>query len=187
MPEEDENETAALARLARASTAGDREAEQRLCARLYPRVRAWSLVRLRDRSAAADLAQQTLLVVVEALRAGKVESIERILPFVHGACKNTLMAWRRGDRRRAALLETFGPSFASEVTLEDRALDRRRVAECFEKLPERAQTILSLTFYAESTAEAIAGELTVSEENVRVLRHRALRRLRDCVNGGEET
>ncbi len=178
-----DDESRVLSELARSCAAGDRNAERELCARLYPRVCAWSALKLRDRVAAKDLAQQTLLVLMEALRAGKVESFDRLSAFVLGTCRNTLMAWRRGERRRSALLETFGPSMFDEASIDESALDRQRVVDCFAKLPSRAQTVLALTFYAEAPGDAIASELALSEANVRVLRHRALRQLRACVTG----
>jgi RNA polymerase sigma-70 factor (ECF subfamily) len=42
------------------------------------------------------------------------------------------------------------------------------------------------TFYAESTAATVASELGVSEGNVRVIRHRALAKLRACVLAGRQ-
>ncbi|MGE3887693.1 MAG: sigma factor-like helix-turn-helix DNA-binding protein [Vicinamibacterales bacterium] len=41
-----------------------------------------------------------------------------------------------------------------------------------------------MTFYDEQTAADVAGFLGVSEGNVRVIRHRALHRLRDCMGMG---
>jgi DNA-directed RNA polymerase specialized sigma24 family protein len=41
-----------------------------------------------------------------------------------------------------------------------------------------------LTYYAERDAPRIAVELGVSPGAVRVIRHRAMARLRDCVLGG---
>jgi DNA-directed RNA polymerase specialized sigma24 family protein len=40
-----------------------------------------------------------------------------------------------------------------------------------------------MTFYDELTAADTAGFLGVSEANVRVIRHRAIRQLRNCMEG----
>jgi RNA polymerase sigma-70 factor (ECF subfamily) len=40
-----------------------------------------------------------------------------------------------------------------------------------------------MTFYEEQSSETVAGALGLSNENVRVIRHRALGRLRGCMTG----
>ena len=44
-----------------------------------------------------------------------------------------------------------------------------------------SRSVVSLTFYAESSAAAVGADLGVSEGNVRVIRHRAIERLRTCM------
>ena len=171
------------ARLARLVAAGDRDAELALCRRMLPRVRAWGLKHLRDEAAARDLAQQAVLVMIEAVRARRVEQVDRIGAFVLGVCKHTLEAWQRGERRRAALLDRYGPTFDGIAELADEALDRRRLQHCFELLAPRARAVIALTFFAERDGDDIARELGVSAGNVRVVRHRALAQLHDCVTG----
>ena len=55
------------------------------------------------------------------------------------------------------------------------------MARCLQRLAERDRRVLLLTFYAERTSAEIAAELGVTGPVVRVARHRALGRLRDCV------
>jgi RNA polymerase sigma factor (sigma-70 family) len=52
---------------------------------------------------------------------------------------------------------------------------------CLHLLAERDRRVLLLTFYAERTSTEIAAELGVTDTVVRVARHRALGRLRECV------
>ncbi len=40
-----------------------------------------------------------------------------------------------------------------------------------------------LTFYAERSARQVGDELTITEGNVRVIRHRAIGKLRACMTG----
>jgi RNA polymerase sigma-70 factor (ECF subfamily) len=170
--------------LARRIGAGDAAAEAELCARLLPRARAWGLRHLRDEAAALDLAQEVALTVLEAVRAGRVEQLDRLGAFALGVCKRTLLAWRSGERRRAELLERFGPALVEVAELRESALDRRRLAGCFERLLPRARTVLALSFFAERSAEQIGQEIGASPGNVRVLRHRALAQLHACIEGG---
>jgi RNA polymerase sigma factor (sigma-70 family) len=57
---------------------------------------------------------------------------------------------------------------------------------CLEGLTERERTILMLTFYAEQSSGAIASSLGLETGHVRVIRHRGMSSLRDCVGGGQE-
>ncbi|HWD16467.1 MAG TPA: sigma factor-like helix-turn-helix DNA-binding protein, partial [Casimicrobiaceae bacterium] len=63
-------------------------------------------------------------------------------------------------------------------------LDHARVTECVRALAARERSILIMTFYAERPAPELAAELGLTEANVRVIRHRALQRMRDCVDAG---
>ena len=75
------------AELARQITGGDRDAEAELFRRMAPRVRLYGLRHLRDVYAAEDLAQQVLITVLEALRAGRlrdpVEAERGLEPLPH--------------------------------------------------------------------------------------------------------
>ena len=176
--EDDTLEDARLAR--RVAAPPDPEAEAALCRRLWPRIRAYGLLHMRDTESALDLAQHVLVVVIEALRSGKVRDLERFSSYLSGACRYTVLDWRKGDRRRNALLERFGPSFASVV--EPAAdIPGRRLEDCLGRLGERDRSIVLLTYFAELSADEIAKEQAMSPVNVRVARHRALDRLHDCL------
>src|SRR5262245_45308905 len=108
--QDDSVEDAALAR--RIAAARDTDAETSLCRRLFPRIRAYGLRHLRDEAAAADLAQHVLVVVIEALRGGRVKEPDRLGAFLMGACRNTVLDWRKSDRRHSSLLDLFGSSLA---------------------------------------------------------------------------
>jgi len=174
-------EDAELARrIAAAGERGDSAAESELYRRLAPRVRLYGLRHLRDRHAAHDLAQQVLLMTLERLRAGKIREPEKIASFVLGACRMTVLEMRRGTWRREQLLEAYGGTEAFEAP-EPLALDPDRLARCLEALAERERSVIALTFFDEKNGEEVAGALKLSAGNVRVIRHRALARLRECM------
>jgi DNA-directed RNA polymerase specialized sigma24 family protein len=64
---------------------------------------------------------------------------------------------------------------------EPLALDPDRLAKCLETLPERERSVVLLTFFADKAAGEVGAELGLSAGNVRVIRHRALARLRECM------
>ena len=173
---------AALARAVLAASAQpDREAEAELVRRLAPRVRLYGLRHLRDAHAAADLVQQVLMTTLERLRAGKVREPERIASFVLGMCRMTVLEIRRGAARRQALLETYGILEEAIEDAEPRALDAAKLAGCLAKLSERERSVVLFAFAAEKSADEAARELGLTPGNVRVIRHRAIARLRGCM------
>lgn len=176
-----ELEDAELARrIAAAGTRGDSAAESELYRRLAPRVRLYGLRHLRDRHAAHDLMQQVLLVTLERLRAGKIREPEKIAAFALGTCRMTVLEMRRGTWRRERLLEAYGGTETFDAP-EPLALDAERLALCLEALAERERSVIALTFFDDKSGDEVAGALRLSAGNVRVIRHRALARLRECM------
>ena len=173
-------------RVAEAGRAPDSAAEAELYRRLAPRVRLYGLRHLRDRQAAADLAQQVLLMTLERLRAGEVREPAKIASFVLGASRMTVIEMRRGTRRREALLETWGDAAEAFEAPEPLVLDPDRLAGCLGALSERERSVVVLTFFADKPADEVGTELAISAGNVRVIRHRALARLRGCLGVGED-
>jgi RNA polymerase sigma-70 factor (ECF subfamily) len=173
-------------RIAEAGASPDSAAEAELCRRFGRRVRLYGLRHLRDAQAAADLVQQVLLVTLEGLRAGKLREPERIASFVLGTCRMTVLEIRRGTRRREALLDAWGGAAEAFEAPQPLALDPDRLAACLESLSERERSVVVLSFFAEKPADEVGVELSLSGGNVRVIRHRALARLRECMGAGED-
>jgi RNA polymerase sigma-70 factor (ECF subfamily) len=157
-------------------------AEAELARRFAPRIRLFGLRRLRDRAAAQDLVQDVLVTTIEALRAGRVQQPDRLASFVLGTCRMTVANQRRGERRRGQLLAQFARDLVPAMEPLAGPAERDRLADCLGQLPDRDRTVVVLTFYAERGADDIAVELGTSAGNVRVIRHRALARLQDCLD-----
>jgi RNA polymerase sigma-70 factor (ECF subfamily) len=175
---------AALARRIAAAGAGlDSAAEAELYRRLAPRVRLYGLRHLRDPHAAHDLMQQVLLMTLERLRAGKLREPERIASFVLGMCRMVVLEIRRGTWRRETLLQAYGDMAEAVEAPEPLALDADKLAACLQALAERERTVVVLTFFADKSGDEVAKELGLSAGNVRVVRHRAVARLRQCMEG----
>jgi RNA polymerase sigma-70 factor (ECF subfamily) len=160
--------------------AGDREAEAELCRRMGPRIRLYGLRHLRSASAADDLVQHVLLKVLEALRTARLRESDKLAHFVLGTCRMTVLELRRSAQRQHELLATFGGDLVPASSPLP-ALDDRQLARCVQALNERERSVVVMTFYAEQTAGETARFLGISEANVRVIRHRALKQLRLCM------
>jgi RNA polymerase sigma-70 factor (ECF subfamily) len=173
--------------LARAIAAGAgtaTAAEAELYRRFAPRVRLYGRRHLRDEDAACDLMQQVMLLTIEKLREGAVRDLDMVGSFILGASRLLAANLKRLDRRRAALLDALPPEHPA-VSTEPAGMDEHALEGCLSMLPERERTIVLLTFYAERSSREIAQTLGTSEGNVRVIRSRAITRLRACI-GAEE-
>lgn len=166
--------------LAQRIAAGSPEAEAEMCRRMAPRIRLYGLRHLRSAPAADDLVQQVLLKTIEALRADRLRESDKLAPFVLGTCRMTVLDIRRSARRQERLLDEFGsilvPDPPPMPTVDDDQLGR-----CVQGLKERERTVVVMTFYDESSAADAAGALGISEANLRVIRHRAIKQLRACM------
>ena len=67
----------------------------------------------------------------------------------------------------------------------DTTFDVDRLETCLARLAERERMVVLLTFYAERTSGDVGKELGVKEGHVRVIRHRAVERLRTCMTSRE--
>jgi len=171
-----------LARAVAARRPGSAEAaESELYRRFAPRVRLYGLRHLRDEDAARDLVQQVMLHTIEKLREGSVRGADQIASFILGVSRTMARDLSRREWRREKLRETFMAAEMFEAPTSEAALDIDRLDVCLGQLAERERMVVLLTFYAERTAREAAKELGVTEGNVRVIRHRAIERLRQCV------
>jgi len=159
----------------------DRAAEAELFRRIAPRIRLYGLRHLRDQHAADDLVQQVLITTLEALRAGRLRESDKLASFVLGTCRMTVLDLRRNRQRKERLLEQFGADLLAPVPPSMPYLDREQLASCVQKLKERERAVILMTFYDEQTGADVARFLGASEANVRVIRHRAIHQLRDCM------
>jgi RNA polymerase sigma-70 factor (ECF subfamily) len=157
--------------------------EAELYRRFAPRVRLYGRRHLRDEAAAQDLAQEVLLVAIERVRAGGVRNPEEIGSFILSTARLTVNTRKRTDNRRAHL--------GAQIALKDRvdadfpdAVDLPRVARCLGTLDDHGRQVIILTYYAERTAVQIAAELGCTSGAIRVARHRAMERLRECMGLG---
>jgi len=163
---------------------GDRTAAGTLCERFVPAVRAFARRRLVTTEAVDEFTQDVMLVLIEALDGGKLEEPERLPGFVLGICKNLARDRARQRERRSGLLATYAAELPSFVTpaAEKPTYEILHLEDCLSSLSARAREMVRLA-YAEAASPAdIAKALAVSEGNARVLRHRTLAALRQCMS-----
>ena len=164
------------------AAAGQREAEARLCERFAPVVRAFARRRLRSADAVEEFAQDVLLTMVEALRAGRVAQPERIAGFVLGICRNFAHERVRQRERREELWQTYGSALLT-VSAEavEHSYEASHLEDCLSQLSQRSRDLIRLGYVEARGHDEIAQALSISPANARVLRHRTLASLRECM------
>jgi RNA polymerase sigma-70 factor (ECF subfamily) len=174
-----------VAALVQRAAAGDRDAESLLCRRFEGAVRLFARRRLRKPEAVDEFAQDVMLVLIEALRAGTVNDPARLGGFVLGVCRNLAADRVRQKERREALWAQYGSALAPpavEPTNDEVGHDVIHLEDCLSQLPERSRDVVRLAYGEARSADEIATRLGTSAVNARVLRHRALQALRTCMS-----
>src|SRR5262245_46057280 len=120
----------------------DRAAEEQVCRRFARRIWAYGIRHLRDHAQAADLVQQVLVVVLEALRDGRVREPEKIESFVLGTCRYAVLDLNRAGRRRDAALERYVREIADAVVPPPEITDPTRLMQCLRALDHRMRRVL---------------------------------------------
>jgi RNA polymerase sigma-70 factor (ECF subfamily) len=168
--------------LVTAAAAGDRRAEGTLCHKFAPAVRTFWRRRLRGNDAIDEATQDVFLRFVQALRSGAVTEPARVGGFILGICRNLARERARSQERRTELWEQFKDVL---VSLDDEpGVARYQVAQledCLSQMTNRSRDVIRHAYVDGQSASEIATKLAMSEGNVRVVRHRALEALRDCM------
>ena len=166
------------------ATAGAAESE--LCQRFWQRARLYGLRHLRGVTEAEDLAQRVMEVMLTSLRTGRVADPELLDRYVLGVCRNVAHTLRRSGERTAKVAQRLAsePEPATEQAPEPpwAAASVDRLTLCLGALPQREQRVVQLSFSEWRSSAEIAEQLGVAPGNVRVIRHRALRKLRECMD-----
>lgn len=163
---------------------GERQAEEVLCRRFAPAIRAFARRRLRGAEAVEEFAQDVLLLMVEALREGRVEQAERFGGFVLGICRNLAFERARQRERREALWQAYGQPLqaVSVEAVESETYQIAHLEDCLSQLSKRARDVVRLGYVEARDHEDVARALEISPANARVLRHRTLASLRECMS-----
>ena len=167
------------------SAGDDKPAEAELCRAFAPRIRMYGLRRLADPHRVSDFTQEVLIIVLEALRGGRVEKPASIAAFMLSTCRVVALDWRRNRARRDDLFARYVRELIPCVEAPSVAADQQRLGQCLDGLPPREFQVIYEYFMRDKAVDEIAAALQTSAGNVRVLRHRAIVRLRQCMSAAE--
>ena len=168
----------------RGASAGAAEAE--LCQRFWQRARLYGLRHLRGVTEAEDLAQQVMEVTLTALRSGRVDDPDLLDRYVLGVCRNVAHTLRRSGDRAAKAAQRLALEPAPTVEQPPEPPWGKQSVEhltvCLGGLSKREQRVVQLSFAQWQSSAEIAEQMGVAQGNVRVIRHRALHKLRECMD-----
>ena len=162
-------------------------AEQELVRLFADRVMFMALARTRDREAARDVAQEVMLAVFRAVRAGQLHESERLAAFVYGIARNLI---NNHLRTRTRLKEDPLDAALPLAQPPDTADAEERlglVRRALRTLDLTDRTILLLTLVEGLKPGEIALRLGLTSEVVRTRKSRALKRTTECVKNLSRT
>lgn len=164
-----------LARIAQ----GDQEAVAALYRRLERPLFAFLVKTLRDREAAADVLNETMLDVWR--QAGRFEGKSSVATWIYAIAHHKAISWLR-RRREVELNEEAAAEIADESPSADAKLAEADVAMAISRLMERLsvdhRVVLQLAYFQEFSVSQIAEILDCPENTVKTRMFYARQRLK---------
>ena len=158
--------------------AGDPLAEEEFVTAYRQPVLLIAAERTRVREAAKDLAQETLIAVLKALREGQLREVEKLAAFVYGTARNVINNYlRMKGKRRECDMDSVGEPSTDPVKELELTEKKRLIKRELESYSAVDQQILLLSLVDGHSLLEVARRLKMSHEAVRARRSRMLRKL----------
>jgi RNA polymerase sigma-70 factor, ECF subfamily len=138
-----------------------------------------------------DIRQETLLRVLKAVEADKVEEPEKLGPYVFSVCRRVTQEWWRDEGSGWSLendeaYDFPDPADGPEERVRNEEL-RKTATWVLEQVAKKDRQILIAVFLDERDKDDICREFNVSRAYLRVLVHRALRSAKEKLGEGKES
>jgi len=172
-----QDDAARWAGLASRVAQGDRAAEAEVADLFHQRVKLFASVRLHGSDAAVDIAQETILAVIEALRTGRLRAPYNLPGFVLGTARNLVNNHHRKQGRAPEVLED-PPDRPDETDGQWAGLDRERrglVCKALGRLNALDRRIVLLTLVEGINPRDIAPIVGLKAEVVRTRKARTVK------------
>ncbi len=169
--------------LCAAVAAGDDQAAARLCELLAPAVRTFARRRMRSPQSVDDFSQDALIRILSLVQTGAVDEPERLASFALGVCRNLLREDAKRRARRDGLWALHAERGRVSLPVEPVMVGagRAHLEDCLSRLTERARQVLRRSLIDDQDSDEVGSALGLSKGNVRVIRHRTLKLLRECL------
>jgi RNA polymerase sigma factor (sigma-70 family) len=156
----------------------DPSAEELVVRFFQPRVLAMASVRLKDRDAARDITQETLLAILQAVRMDQVHEIDKLAAFVAGTARNLINNYLRAKSRNPDPLPLSEEIVMVHPSPMDEHERRVRVRAALKLLKPQDRRILLLTLVDGMSPREIASLIGLKPGLVRTRKTRAIKFLR---------
>ena len=166
-----------------AAQSGNQVALAKLYEHYLPRVYRYTYARLASSEDAEDVTEEIFLRIIDNLDGFSF----RGLPFgawVFRIARNEVVSHVRRQKTRsvtAPLDESIADTARDHVTELELQLDIAQVREATSRLPEAQRQVIELRFTAGLSVAETAQALKKSENNVKVLQHKAIAKLQSLV------
>jgi RNA polymerase sigma-70 factor, ECF subfamily len=156
---------------------GDPAAESALHDRFSARVYFVALREMRSRADAEDVRNETMVRVIEAIRADRLVSPAALPSFVLSTARNVMREFGRQGRRAESIEERDFIAPAADSPVDHTV--QRAIEQVLRRLKPREQSFLRLYYYEELAKEEISRRLGIPEERLRLIKSRALKSFRE--------
>ena len=164
---------------------GEKRAITILYGELRGTVLAWICQRGGDREAGCEIFQMAMLVLLDYLRKGKFDKLDRPRAFVFQVCKNQwYVECRRKDKNPPMPENLDRADSAQEAHISAMFNDERNRVEIqreFGRLKGNCQKHLHLYYYQNWTNSDIAQEFDTTENSVKSSRSQCIRKLKALI------
>jgi len=165
--------------------AGDRDTECHFVDYFSGLLRAKLQLRLRCIQDVEDLRQEVFLRVLQSLQRGPgLQHPGKLGAFVNAVCNNVILEHIRTKARTTQFGDDTPEPRESGASLETELLSaevREQVRVVIDDLPAKDRGLLRAVFLEERDKDAVCRDYGVKRDYLRVLLHRARRRLRDLL------
>ncbi|MEX2498044.1 MAG: sigma-70 family RNA polymerase sigma factor [Wenzhouxiangellaceae bacterium] len=166
---------------------GDRRAEAELARHFGPKIEFILRRRVRDHALAADLRQETLIVVIQRLRGDGIEQPEKLAAFIHRTATHLALNQARTYYRRNTHPDSDAlEAAATSEPLAAELIDRQQLADAIRDLlgelrQPRDRQLLRRFYLLEEDKADICRSLEVTSEHFDRILYRARKRFREIL------
>ncbi|MCK9641781.1 MAG: RNA polymerase sigma factor [Prolixibacteraceae bacterium] len=163
---------------------GDSEAFAFFYDQYMTRVYRFVYMRVSDKAVAQDLTQDIFLKTWQHLVDKK--EIQNFAAFIFRVARNAIIDYYRLSRRQELPLEyadeTEDPYTDQKTSSIDKEIDLQALLELLKKMKSEYQEVLILRYVEDLSIDDIAQIMQKDKNNIRVLLHRALNKLKSLNN-----
>ena len=151
----------------------------------YGRIYAYCVHRLFSRAAAEDVTSQIFLAAAKGFDAVAAKGPETHVRWLYGVATNQCNSYIRQHLRRRKIFEKFQAEQDHYHKDADPSPDWTGVYAAIAQLKEIEQTVITLRFFENMGYDQIAAIINKRQNSVRVILHRALKKLQNMLNSAD--